>query len=97
MLTKQDKNRLKQAANHLKPIVIIGKDGMSSNLVQTIQQVLKKHELIKISVLKTYEGVQKEELAELLASVTSSEVILTIGRVIVLYKKNKEINAYGTN
>ena len=39
MLTKQDKNRLKQAANHLKPIVIIGKDGMSSNLVQTIQQV----------------------------------------------------------
>ena len=97
MLKKKKKNQLKKAATNLKPVVLIGKDGITQNVIQSIQQVIKKQELIKISILKTYSGLEKEELAELLASVTSSEVVFIIGRTIILYKKNKEINAYGTN
>ena len=56
---------------------------------------LNKRELIKISILKTYTELPVKELAELLASSTTSEIINIIGRTIVLYKKNPDINAYG--
>ncbi len=95
MLNKKDKYYLRNKANALKPIVIIGKDGLTSNTIASINDVLRTKELIKISILKTFNGLEKKELAELIASTTNSEVILVIGRVIVLYRKNVEINAYG--
>lgn len=95
MLTKKDKIYLKSASHELKPMVIIGKDGVSQNVIESLNQVLKTKELVKVSILKTYDGLEKKELADLLAQTTNSEVILIIGRVITLYKKNKDINAYG--
>lgn len=95
MLNKKDKYYLRNKANVLKPIVIIGKDGLTSNTIASINDVLRTKELIKVSILKTFSGLEKKELAELIASTTNSEVILVIGRVIVLYRKNVEINAYG--
>ena len=50
MLTKKEKNQLKKAATNLKPVVLIGKDGITQNVIQSIQQVIKKQELIKISI-----------------------------------------------
>ena len=51
MIDKKDKYRLRALANTLKPIVIIGKDGLSENSVIAIKEAIKAHELIKISVL----------------------------------------------
>lgn len=95
MLDKKNKYKLKKLCNQLKPVVIIGKDGIDTNMLASIHQVLNKRELIKISILKTYTELPVKELAELLASSTTSEIINIIGRTIVLYKKNPDINAYG--
>lgn len=95
MIDKKDKYRLRALANTLKPIVIIGKDGLSENSVIAIKEAIKAHELIKISVLKTYTGLDVKELAMLICNTIDATLIFNVGRVFVIYKKNKEINAYG--
>ena len=39
---------LKSLAHHLKPVVQIGKSGISDALVESVSQALDSHELIKI-------------------------------------------------
>ena len=94
MISKKDKFRLRALANPLKPVVIIGKDGLTENMIGSINDVIRTHELIKISILKTYEGLETNELAELICSTVGAELIFTVGRVIVIYKKNKDRNKY---
>ncbi len=94
MLNKKDKYMLRAKSNGLQPVVIIGKDGLSVNTINSINDVLRTKELVKISILKTYVGLEKKELADLIASTTNSEVIHIIGRTITIYKKNNEKNAY---
>ena len=50
MLNKKDKFRLRGLANPLKPVVIIGKDGLTENSLVAIKDVIRTHELIKISI-----------------------------------------------
>ena len=95
MIDKKDKFRLRGLANTLTPIVTIGKDGLTENVVIAIKDAIRVHELIKISILKTYVGLPTKELGELISSTIDAELIFTVGRVIVIYKKNKDINRYG--
>lgn len=94
-MEKKDKYMLRSKANSLKPLVIIGKEGLTPNIIESIHQVIKKYELIKISVLKTYDGLPIKELGQLLADTIHGELIFVVGRVITIFKKNKDVNAYG--
>ena len=94
MISKKDKFRLRALANTLKPIVIIGKDGLSENSIIAIKDAIRTHELIKVSMLKTYEGLSTKEMGELVCSTIDADLIFVVGRVFVIYKKNKEINKY---
>lgn len=94
MISKKDKFRLRALANPLKPVVIIGKDGLTENMIVSINDVIRTHELIKCSILKTYEGLETKELAELICSTIDAEFIFSVGRTFVIYKKNKDRNKY---
>ena len=94
MLDKKDKYRLRALANPLKPVVIIGKEGLTENIVVSINDVIRTHELIKISILKTYDGLPTKELAQLICSTINAEFIHVVGRTMVIFKKNKDINRY---
>lgn len=76
---------LKSKAPLLKPIVNIGKQGITDSLIKEITKQLKKRKLIKIKLLKSFSGDRKEAAQELVAK-TKSELISQIGKAIVLYK-----------
>ena len=71
-----------------RPIYQIGKDGITSNLIEGISLALEAHELVKISVLKTVTEPLKQ-IAYDITSATHSELIQVIGRQIILYRKSK--------
>jgi RNA-binding protein len=58
-------------------------------MVQAIDDAIEKRELIKISVLKNCMDDPKE-LAETVAERTRSNVVIVIGKKIVLYRPNKK-------
>jgi len=89
MLTVKNRVKLRSLAMTLKPIYQVGKDGITSNLIEGLNLALEAHELIKISVLKTVSAPLKQ-IAYDLASATNSELIQVIGRQIVLYRQSKK-------
>lgn len=89
MITNKQKAYLKGLANDLNSIFQIGKDGVTPNVVNTVDDALRAHELIKLNVLKTCPQ-ELQEVAIELSLKTHCEVVQKIGRVIVLYRKNKE-------
>ena len=95
MINKKDKFRLRSLANTMNAVVTIGKDGITENVVNSINDVIKTHELIKISVLKSFTKYSIKEVAEMVCDYTKAELIFVVGRVIVIYRKNKDINKYG--
>ncbi|MBR0137624.1 MAG: ribosome assembly RNA-binding protein YhbY [Erysipelotrichaceae bacterium] len=87
MLTKTQKQFLKGLANPLKAMVTIGKTGLTENIINSIEEQLTAHELVKVSVLNTCDQPISEMAIEIAAE-TSSEIISQLGHKIVFYRRN---------
>ena len=80
--------KLKAAAQRMKATFKVGKAGLSAQFLQSVDEGLKHHELIKVKFDEFKE--QKKELAPLLAEKTSSHLIMQVGNVVVLYRQKPE-------
>lgn len=89
MLTGKQKRYLRSLAVNERAIFQIGKDALSYNLYNSLKQALKTRELVKVSVLKTCDLDMNELKIELCAN-TSSELVQSIGKTLVLYKPSKD-------
>ena len=87
MLNTKQKRQLKSLGNTLRPLFNVGKDGISVNLIETLEDSLRAHELVKISVLKTC-TTPVMEIALDIVSMTHSELVQVIGRTILIYKQS---------
>ena len=89
MLNNHQKAQLKGLASTLKVKYQIGKNEISDSLLSMLDKALTAHELIKIDVMKGYTD-SINELAINLSVKLNAEIVEVIGRVIVLFKRNKE-------
>lgn len=89
MLNSKQKKYLKKEAHHLKPVVLIGKEGLTNNVFVSINQALKAHELIKISLLQTCPSEPEEIILDVLAR-CHCEFVFEIGRILIFYKASKQ-------
>ena len=89
MLTGKQKRYLRSLANTIKPITQVGKDGLTLNFYQSVEDAFNTHELIKINILKTCD-LDINEIAAEISLNSSSELVQKIGKTLVFYKRNKE-------
>ena len=89
MLTSKTRAYLRALANPIDTILIIGKGGMSGEIIKQADDALTKRELIKGRVLETANMSAKEIACEL-AKQTKSEVVQVIGTKFVLYRRNQK-------
>lgn len=75
-------------AHHLKPVVMIGQNGLSSGVVETIGKALEDHELIKIRFQDFKE--EKRALTERAAAANDAEIIRIVGNIAVLFRQNRK-------
>ena len=88
-LTIKQKKFLKSLAHPLSPVVKIGKEGITSRLLETIENELLYHELIKVKIGNNSD-VGKTEAAQLIPQKTGSSLVQLIGKTLVLYKANRK-------
>lgn len=90
-LTNDELRRLKGIGHELKPIVMIGNNGVSDAVIEEINRALNDHELIKI---KTAPGTKEERdvLSRDIAQKTNSQLIHHIGRMALLLRRNPNAN-----
>ncbi|MEB5476512.1 ribosome assembly RNA-binding protein YhbY [Acinetobacter sp. ESL0695] len=90
-LSTQESKRLRQIGHSLSPVVIIGGQGLTENVVEETTRALNDHELIKVKVVGEDREV-RAEVIELLAQKTQSVVVQKIGKIVLLYKKSAQQN-----
>lgn len=85
-LSGKQKRKLKSLAHHLKPVVLIGKNGMSEGLMTALGQALDDHELIKIKFIDFKD--EKRDFLNRIAAQTRAEIISLIGNIATVYRQN---------
>ena len=79
---------LRSQAHHLKPLVLIGRNGINKQVMGSVDLALKDHELIKVK-FGEFKEVKKEISAEI-AQTTKSELIGIIGNIAIFYRQHAE-------
>ncbi len=79
---------LRSLANHLKPMVHIGKNGLSEEVVAAVDDALDDHELIKIRFLEFKD--QKKELSAEIEKNCHCDMIGMIGHVALFYRQQDD-------
>lgn len=93
MIDSKTRAFLRAQAQKLDPVVYIGKEGISENIISQIDGVLGTRELVKISILSNSEVNPKTALNEI-ADVLGAEPVVSIGRKMVLYKYSKKVKPH---
>ena len=87
-MTSKQRTYLKGLAMTMDPIFQLGKSSLTPENTQAIAEALEARELIKINVLQNCAD-DPNELAQIVAERTHSQVVQVIGKKIVLYKESK--------
>lgn len=89
MITTKQRAKLRAMANTLEPIVSIGKNDITDNVIKQLDEALEARELVKGIVQKGSELTAKEA-CNILAEATNAEPVQVIGSKFVVYRKAKE-------
>ena len=95
-LSIQERKRLRQIGHALNPVVMIGGQGLTEAVIEETNRALNDHELIKVKV----GGEDREQRAAIISEIaetTASEIVQTIGKIVLLYKKAPKQNAKLSN
>jgi len=89
MLTSKQKRILKAEAHHLKPVLHIGKSGVTEALAQEIDIVLDSLELIKVKLNGNTAEDETSAVSALQKSVEGLEHVWTIGHTLLLFRPSR--------
>ena len=95
-LSNQERKRLRQIGHSLNPVVMLGNQGLTDNVVEEALRALADHELIKVKVA----GEDKEQrllLLQGLADKTEAQIVQQVGKMALLYKKAAKQNQHLSN
>lgn len=87
MITTKQRAYLRGLGNALDPVMQIGKDGITENVLNGVYLLLEARELVKIKMLKNCD-YETKSLANEIAQKLVAEVVQVIGNIFILYKKS---------
>lgn len=87
-LSGKQRSRLRKLAQDLDPVVTVGKNGLSAELIRSADEAFELHELVKVRFSDFKDQVPA--LAQELAEKTGSVIAGKIGHVVVMYRQNSD-------
>jgi RNA-binding protein len=87
-LSQTDRKMLKQAAHHLKPVVLTGGKGLTESVQKEITRALFDHELIKVKI-NAEEREDRDAMIQAIAETQGAEIIQRVGHTATFYKKRE--------
>jgi len=88
-LTGTQIRHLRGLGHHLADLAMIGKEGITPNLVKAVQDNLVAHELVKIRIQDTC-PLERKEAVEQLALASVAAVVQILGKTALLYRPNPD-------
>lgn len=87
-LTNKQKQFLKAKAHDLKPVILLGGNGLTEGVVAEIEAALGFHELIKVKV-PTEDREQKVLIMDAIIREAKAEKVQVIGKTLVLFRQSE--------
>ncbi len=88
-LTVAQRRELKAQAHALNPVVMIGKTGLSSGVIEELDRGLSSHELIKIKA-QIDDRVARNALFEEICQQLDAAPVQHIGKIFIIYRPKPE-------
>lgn len=88
-LNKKQIQHLKGLAHSLKPIVLLGSNGLTEAVVAEIDYALNHHELIKIKI-PTDDRETKSLIVDAICRETNSTKVQVIGKTLIVFRQSPE-------
>jgi RNA-binding protein len=87
MITTKQRAFLRGLGNALDPVMQIGKDGITDNVLNGVNLLLEARELVKFKMLRNCDEDAKT-LANEIARRVGADVVQVIGNIFILYKRS---------
>lgn len=84
-LTGKQVRHLRGLGHHLKPVVLVGKEGTTPALLDAVDESLAQHELVKIKLLENCPD-DRRTAADNIARQSGASVVQILGRTLLLYR-----------
>jgi RNA-binding protein len=87
-LTGTQRKYLRGLAHHLKPVVHVGRHGVTAPVLQEVEDALENHELIKVKLVDP-QG-RKKELSQELSEGSGAAWVGLVGNIVTLYRQHPD-------
>jgi RNA-binding protein len=84
-LTNNQKKYLRSLAHDLKPIVMVGQQGLSNAVLAELESTMTKHELLKIKV-RANDRDEKQQIVDKILNFSKAVLVQVIGGVLIIYR-----------
>ncbi|MDN3651176.1 ribosome assembly RNA-binding protein YhbY [Thalassotalea ponticola] len=88
-LSKKQITYLKGLAHSLKPVVLLGANGLTEGVVAEIDAALNHHELIKVKI-PTDDREIKQLIIDAIVRETNAIKVQTIGKTLIIYRQSDD-------
>ncbi|PCI60897.1 MAG: ribosome assembly RNA-binding protein YhbY [Gammaproteobacteria bacterium] len=88
-LNKKQIQHLKGLAHSLKPVVLLGSNGLTEAVIAEIDYALNHHELIKVKI-PTDNRETKALIVEAICREANATKIQVIGKTLIIYRQSSE-------
>lgn len=85
-LTSKQRAHLRSLAHDLKPILQVGRDGVTEAVLQSVMNAFNTRELMKVRVLDGAPEAVDEAAERIGEALMGVRVVYTMGRTVVLYR-----------
>lgn len=88
-LSSKQKQYLKGLAHPLKPVIMVGGNGLTEGVMAELELALEHHELIKVKIASE-DRDERKAVATTIEQHADAIVVQTIGKTLVLYRPSEE-------
>jgi RNA-binding protein len=89
-ITAKQRAHLRSLAHHLKPILQVGKEGITDAAVRALEDAFNTREILKVKVQEAAPLSAREASERFVERIPNVSHVQTIGRTIILYRPHPE-------
>lgn len=88
-LTSKERQRFKAKSHYLKPVILVGQNGITEGVIKETNHALQAHELIKVQI----QGEDRDarlQGAQAMADQLHAELVHHIGKIYIFYRQRQD-------
>jgi len=88
-LSNKQKQFLKAKAHELKPVILLGGNGLTEGVMAEVELALDHHELIKVKV-PSIDREEKLAIMDAIVRESKAQKVQVIGHILVLFRQSED-------